>query len=51
MNVVAVLGVCELMIIWIMATYKLFGICLLRVASGGAGTGFVVRLVFAVNTP
>ena len=41
MKASVVVGVCEVMIIWIIATYIPFGICLLRVSSGGARSGCV----------
>ena len=49
MNATVVVGVCNMMIIWIIATYIPFGICILRVGSGGAGAGCVVCLRFGTN--
>ena len=49
-NTIVVIGVCGMMIIWIIATYIPSGICLLRVGSGGAGAGSVVCFGFAMNT-
>ena len=51
MKAIVVVGVCDVMIIWIIAAYVPFGIFLLKVGSGGAGTGCVVCLGFAVKTP
>ena len=42
MNVIVVVGVCEAMVIWIIATYIPFGICLPKVGSDGAGADCVV---------
>ena len=44
MNAIVVLGVCEGMIIWVVATDIPFGICLLKVGSGCARAGCVVCL-------
>ena len=41
-------GLCEVMIIWIIATYIQCGNYLLRVGRGGPGAGCVVRFGFAV---
>ena len=41
---------CEIMIIWIIAAYIQFGICLLRIGNDGAGAGCVVCLRFAAKT-
>ena len=49
MKSIAVVGVYDVMIIWIIATYIPFAICLLKVGSGGAGAGCVLYLGFAVK--
>ena len=46
-----VVGLCEVMIIWILTIYIPSGICLLRVGSGVAVLGYIVCFGFAVNTP
>ena len=51
MNVVVAVGVCEVMIIWVIATYTPFSTCLLRVGSGSAGAGCVVCLGFSMKIP
>ena len=48
MKAIVAVGVGEVMTIWIIPTYKPFGICLLRAGNGGAGAGYVVCLGFAV---
>ena len=44
MKAIVVVGVYQVMIIWIIGTYVPFGIFLLRVSSGGAWEGCVVYL-------
>ena len=44
MNTIVVVAICEVMIIWIKATYIQFDICLLRVGSDGAGVDCMVCL-------
>ena len=48
---IAVVGVCGVMIILIIATYMPSDICVLRVGRGGVGAGCVLCFVFAMNTP
>ena len=45
------MGVCEVMFVWIIATYIPFGICPLSVGNDGTGAGVMVCFGFAVNTP
>ena len=51
MKAIAVVGVCEVMIIWIIATYVTFGICFFGIGNGDAEAGCVVCLGFVVKTP
>ena len=48
---IVVVGVSEVMIIWIIATYIPSNICLISVGNGRTGAGCVVRFGFVVNTP
>ena len=51
MKAIVVVGVCGVIMIWIIATYILCSIYQLRVGSDGVWVGYVVRFGFAVNTP
>ena len=51
MKAIVVVGVCGVIMIWIIATYILCSIYQLRVGSDGVWVSYVVRFGFAVNTP
>ena len=51
MKSIAVVGVCEVIIIWIIATYIPLGICRLRGGSVVSKVGYMLCLGFTVKTP
>ena len=48
---IVAVGVYEVIIIWVIATYIPAGVCLLKVGGGGSGADCVVRFGFVVYMP